>query len=190
MSTATPTPSAARRNGQRNFFRRLVPWLGALVLIGLIAAGLWPKPVLVETTRVTTGPLRVTVNEEGKTRIKQRYVIAAPVTGYLRRVPWKAGTEVVANETLLAVIEPLPPALLDARARTLAEAKRDVAVASVARAKDAQKFAASELKRIEKLSRDKVASPQELESVQSRGCTFALIAAFSAGRPKASQPIG
>ncbi len=159
---------AARRNGQRNFFRRLLPWLGALGLIGLIVAGMWPKPLLVETTRVLTGPLRVTVNEEGKTRIKQRYIATAPVAGYLRRIPWKAGAEVIANETLLAVIDPLPPALLDARARTLAEARRDVAGAGLARAKEAHKFAASELKRIELLSKDKVVSPQELEAVQSR----------------------
>ena len=51
----------------------------ALALAGLIVAGLWPKPPIVETTRVATGPLRVTVNEEGKTRIKQRYLVAAPV---------------------------------------------------------------------------------------------------------------
>lgn len=168
MSTpAAPTP-AARRNGQRHFFRRLVPWFGALALLGLLVAGLWPKPVIVETTRVVTGPLRVTVNEEGKTRIKQRYLVAAPVAGYLRRIPWKAGAGVVANETLLAVIEPLPPALLDVRARTLAEARRDVAGASVAKAKEAHRFAASELKRVERLGKDQVISPQELESVQSR----------------------
>ncbi|NDB74341.1 MAG: RND transporter, partial [Verrucomicrobia bacterium] len=95
VSANPPVATAARRNGQRNFFRRLVPWLGALALIGLIVAGMWPKPVIVETTRVTTGPLRVTVNEEGKTRIKQRYIAAAPVAGYLRRIAWKAGAEMV-----------------------------------------------------------------------------------------------
>lgn len=163
-----PASAPARRNGQRNFFRRLVPWLGTLTLVGLIVAGLWPKPVLVETTRVRTGPLRVTINEEGKTRIKQRYLVAAPVAGYLRRMPWKAGAEVVANETLLAVIEPLPPALLDVRTRTLAGARRDVAAAGLARAQEAHRFAASELKRIAQLSKDKVVSAQELESVQSR----------------------
>ena len=170
MSSPAPQPAATavRRNGQRNFFRRLVPWLGALVLIGLLVAGLWPKPVVVETTRVLTGPLRVSVNEEGKTRIKQRYVAAAPVAGYLRRIPWKAGAEVVAGETLLAVIDPLPPALLDARSRTLAEAKREVAVASVAKAREAHRFAATDLKRVEQLSKDKVISPQELEAVQAR----------------------
>ena len=145
-----------------------MPWVGVLALIAAIVAGLWPKPPIVESTRVTTGPLRVTVNEEGKTRIKQRYVVAAPVAGYLRRVPWKAGAEVTANETQIAVIEPLPPALLDVRARTLAEARRDVAAASVSKSRDAQKFAASELKRIEQLGKDRVVSPQEWEGFQAR----------------------
>ncbi len=138
------------------------------MLIGLLVAGLWPKPLKVETTRVTTGPLRVTINDEGKTRIKQRYLVTAPVTGYLRRLPWKAGAEVAGIETVVAVIEPLPPALLDARTRTLAEARREVAVAQLARASEAHKFAASELRRFEKLQADKVVSPQEFDSVQSR----------------------
>lgn len=165
---SAPSPALRRNGGAGRFFRRLVPWLGALTLLALIVLGLWPKPVVVETARVTTGPLRVTVNEEGKTRIKQRYLVAAPVSGHLRRIAWKAGAEVTANETVIAVIEPLPPALLDARARTLAEARRDVALASVARAKDAQRFTASELKRIAQLGKDKVVSAQELETFQAR----------------------
>lgn len=174
MTTPATPPLPARRNGGAGrFLRRLVPWIGALALVGLIAVGLWPKPAVVETTRVTTGPLRVTINEEGKTRIRQRYLVAAPVAGHLRRVPWKAGAEVVANETVLAVIEPVPPALLDARARTLAEARRDVTVATVARAQEAHKFAAAELKRIEQLSRDKVVSALELEAVQARATAAA-----------------
>jgi len=168
MTTPVPQPAPRRNGGAGRFFRRLVPWLGALALIAAIVAGLWPKPPIVETTHVVTGPLRVTINEEGKTRIQQRYVVAAPVAGYLRRIPWKAGADAAANETVLAVIEPLPPALLDMRSRTLAEARRDVAVASLARAKEAHRFAASELKRIERLSKDQVVSPQELEAVQSR----------------------
>ncbi len=168
MTTPIPQPAPRRNGGAGRIFRRLVPWVGALAPAGLIVAGLWPKPPIVETARVTTGPLRVTVNEEGKTRIQQRYVVAAPVAGYLRRIPWKAGADAAANETVLAVIEPLPPALLDVRSRTLAEARRDVAVASLARAKEAHRFAASELKRIERLSQAQVVSPQELETVQSR----------------------
>ena len=111
--------------------RRWLPYAGAVVLIALITAGLWPRPIPVETARAAVGPLRATVNEEGKTRIKQRYVVSAPVAGQLRRIPFKAGAEVQAGETVLAVIDPLSSTLLDARTRLAAEAKRDTAVANV-----------------------------------------------------------
>ena len=89
--------------------RRWLPYAGAVVLVALIIAGLWPQPVPVETARVNRGTLRATVNEEGKTRIKQRYVVSAPVTGQLRRIPFKAGAEVEAGQTVVAIIDPLSP---------------------------------------------------------------------------------
>lgn len=134
----------------------------------LILIGFMPRPTPVEITRVTQGKLRATVNEEGKTRIKQRYVISAPVTGHLRRIPFKAGAEVVAGKTVLAVIDPVAPAMLDARNRALAEARRDTAAANLDKAREQQKFAASELKRVEKLFDDKSVSQQELENAQWR----------------------
>ena len=73
------------------------------------------------------GPLRATVNEEGKTRLKQRFVVSAPVSGQLRRIPFKAGAQVEAGQTVLAVLDPLAPVPLDARARALAEARKDAA---------------------------------------------------------------
>lgn len=157
-----------RRNGRRGPLQRVVPWAGAVLLLALIAAGLWPKPLSIETTRVVTGPLRATVNEEGRTRIRQRYVVAAPVAGQLRRIELKAGAEVTARDTVLATVDPLAPALLDPKARALAEARRDVAAASLARATEAHRFAASELKRFEQLIQSKVVSPQEFEGVQWR----------------------
>jgi HlyD family secretion protein len=160
-------PTAPRRNDtRRRKPRRWLPWFGALILIALIVAGLWPKPAPVETVKVTTGSLRATVNEEGKTRIKHRFVVSAPVTGQLRRIPFKAGAEVKAGETIVAVIDPLTPTMLDARSRALAEARRDTAAANVDRARAAHKFAASDLKRFESLFADKTISPQELERVQ------------------------
>src|SRR5262249_31185932 len=110
----------ARRNPSGTKRRRWVAPLGGVVLLGLVVAGLWPKPVPVETALATRGPLRVTVDEEGKTRIKQRYTIAAPVTGQLRRIAFKAGAEVIDGETVLAIIDPLAPTLLDARSRSTA----------------------------------------------------------------------
>ena len=148
--------------------RRWLPYAGAVVLVALITAGLWPRPIPVETARATIGTLRATVNEQGKTRIKQRYVVSAPVTGQLQRIPFKAGAEVHAGQTVVAVIEPVSPTLLDARTRVATEAKRDTALANLEKARAGQRFAASDLRRFEKLHAEKMVSVQELETVQLR----------------------
>ena len=148
--------------------RRWLPYAGAVVLVALITAGLWPRPIPVETARATIGTLRATVNEQGKTRIKQRYVVSAPVTGQLQRIPFKAGAEVRAGQTVVAVIEPVSPTLLDARTRVATEAKRDTALANLEKARAGQRFAASDLRRFEKLHAEKMVSVQELETVQLR----------------------
>jgi HlyD family secretion protein len=167
-STDKPTETGTKRGASRHHARRWIPYAGALVLVGLIIAGLWPQPVPVETAQATVGTLRTTVNEEGKTRIKQRFLVSTPVTGQLRRIPFKAGAEVTAGQTVLAVIEPLAPTPLDARARTLAEARRDSALANLEKARAAGSFAASELRRFEKLFAEKTVSTQELEAIQLR----------------------
>ncbi|MEI6785255.1 MAG: efflux RND transporter periplasmic adaptor subunit [Verrucomicrobiota bacterium] len=148
--------------------RRWIPYTGAAVLVALITVGLWPRPLPVETAHAVVGPLRATVNEEGKTRIKQRYLVTAPVAGQLRRIPFKAGAEVRAGETVLAVIDPLSPTLLDARTRTTAEARRDTALANLEKVRAGQHFAANELRRFEKLYAEKTVSVQELEIAQLR----------------------
>ncbi len=153
--------------------RHWLPYAGAVVLAALITAGLWPRPVPVETARVAVGTLRATVNEEGKTRIKQRYVVSAPVAGQLRRIPFKEGAQVRADETVVAVIEPVSPTLLDARTRTAAEAKRDTAAANVEKARAGQHYAASELRRLEKLHAEKMISAQDLEGGQLREASAA-----------------
>ena len=168
MSAVENLNPAPKPNNTTRHTRRWLPYAGGVVLVALIVAGLWPRPTPVETAPVTVGVLRATVNEEGKTRIRQRFVVSAPVAGQLRRVPFKAGAEVRAGLTLVAVIDPLPPTLLDARTRSLAEARRDVAAANLKKAQAAHAFAASELKRIEKLHAEKTATIQELETAQWR----------------------
>ena len=162
------TTKPRQREPRRATRRRWLPYAGALILLTLIGGGLWPKPLPVETVRAVTGGLRATVNEEGKTRIKQRFLVSAPVAGQLRRIPFKAGAEIIAGETVVAVIDPLSPVLLDARTRALAEARRDTAAANTERARAALKFAASELKRFESLFSEKTVALQELEQVQWR----------------------
>lgn len=128
---ATPAPESAsttapweskRAPSGKHLIRRSLPWLGGLFLVALILWGLWPKPVVVETGKAGRGALTVRVSEEGKTRVRNRYVVAAPVAGKMRRVPFKPGDEVKAGETLLTAIEPAATPLLDPRARAQAEA--------------------------------------------------------------------
>jgi len=134
--------------------KRVVYIALGLGLVGLILFGLRPQPVPVDLGAVTVGPMRVTVDEEGKTRIKERYVVVAPLSGQMRRVELKPGDPVVAGQTLLTVIEPTDPALLDARA--VASAKARVNSARAAKEQSAQlydkskvglEFAQTELKR-------------------------------------------
>jgi HlyD family secretion protein len=153
--------------------RRWLPYAGGVALVVLITAGLWPQPVPVETAQAVLGALRVTVNEEGKTRIRQRYVVSAPVSGQLRRIPFKAGAEVQAGQTVLAVIDPVSPTPLDVRARSLAEAARDSATANLEKARAAYAFAASELGRFEKLYAQQTISIQEFEGAKLREASAA-----------------
>jgi len=162
------TATLNKNSNQKRHARRWVPYLGAVLLVGLIVAGLWPRPIPVETARVKVGSLRASVNEEGKTRIRHRYLVSAPVGGQLRRIPFKAGAEVKAGETVLAVIDPLSPTLLDVRARSLAEARRDSAVASLEKAKAACAFAQNELQRFQRLFAEQTVSAQELETMKLR----------------------
>ncbi len=163
MSTST-APKIANRNDKRGR-RRWLPYVGGLLLLALIVAGMWPKPALVETARVSVGKLRTSVNEEGKTRIRQRYVVSAPVNGQLRRIPFKAGADIT-TQAVVAIIDPINPALLDVRTRALAAARRDSAAAQLERAKAQHKFASSELRRNEALHKEGTISTQQLEQSQ------------------------
>ena len=169
-SARKPAPAAPRQ--QRHRKRWWLPWLGALVVIGLIVTGLWPRPLPVEIAVVSAGALQATVNEEGKTRIKNRYIVSAPVSGQLRRIPLKAGAEIKAG-AVIAVIDPPAPSILDARSRAATEARRDAASANLERARAQHVFALNELRRSEKLAADKTVSDQELDTARLRETTAA-----------------
>ena len=146
---------------------RWLPYAGGAALLALLGFGLRPQPAPAETARAVYGPLRATVSEEGKTRIHQRYVVSSPVTGQLRRVPFKPGAELAAND-IVAAIEPMAATPLDPRSRRLAEARRDAAVATLEKTKAAHDLARSELGRIEKMFADRTVSPQDLDNIRLR----------------------
>lgn len=164
----SPATASASNVPKKRSARPWISWVVIAAFVALLAAGLWPRPTQVEITTVTSGPLRITVNEEGKTRIKQRYVISAPVGGHLRRITLKAGDALEGSNTLVAIIDPLSPALLDARSRSLYEARRDSAIATLERARAQHLFATNELRRLDKLFREKTLSTQDLEAAQWR----------------------
>jgi HlyD family secretion protein len=117
----------------RKWLRRAGPMLVGALVLAAIVYGFLPRPVEADLAEVTRGPMRVTVDEEGKTRIRERYVVSAPLTGTLHRVRLKPGHKVARGETV-AVIEPTDPKLLDARERAEAAARVGIAEAALKQA--------------------------------------------------------
>ena len=121
--------------------KRWLYWsLGALLIIAVLAYVLMPRPVLVETATAARSAMQVTIEEEGITRVKHRYVVSAPVAGYLHRITKDVGEPVAMGEQL-AVLEPLPSVVLDPRRR--AEAEAHVAAARSALLSTEQQVAAA-----------------------------------------------
>ncbi len=159
-------------------------------MIGLVSWGLVPKPVIIETGEAVRGPLTVRVSEEGKTRVRNRYVVAAPVAGKMRRVTLKPGDEVKAGETVVTTIVPALSPLIDPRARTQAEAavamreaSRKQAEESLVAAKAASRLAAAELDRVLSVTRsgsvsqsqrDRVEMEASMKSAEVRAAEFSL----------------
>lgn len=118
--------------------------LGLAVVAGLVYAFM-SAPVDVEVGSVSRGPLVVTVNEDGKTRIRERYIVSAPLAGRLERIELRPGDRIEAGKTLLSAIEPTAPDLLDERALAEAEARVGGAQAALGRAGVAVQTAVAEL---------------------------------------------
>jgi HlyD family secretion protein len=145
---------------------RTTLYIGAAVVVAaLLAYAFVPPPAEVDVARVIRGKLEVTVSEDGKTRIKERYVVAAPLSGELLRIDLHPGDAVRAGETVVAVIEPSDPSLLDARTQAEAEARVSAAEArlqhsqvQLERAEATYEFARSEHARTEKLLPSKAVS--------------------------------
>lgn len=132
--------------------------LGGVLLVCavLIAVALRPAPITVETAQVQQGPLRVTIDEEGETRVHDRFVIAAPVNGRLARIELRDGDPVEVNQ-ILATIAPLP---LSAR-------EREEQLAHVAAAEARQRAAEEQVRHVqaefEQARRDRVRAEELLK---------------------------
>ncbi len=191
-------------------------WINRIVLIvvlgGIVAAlvwSMWPQPVPVEVVTVGRGPLQVSVVEDGRAVVEDRYLVTAPLAGTVGRSELRAGDPVAAG-AVVARIAPLPAPLLDARTRTeltgrvdVARAQRRQAEAAVERARLAADFATRERARLDALvaartvpgieldraalsaevaARD-LASAQFAAAVASHALTTAQAMAARAGKP-------
>lgn len=166
---------------------RLLAGLGLVLL--LLALALWPETQPVDLAAVSRGPLRVTVDEEGETRVRDRFVVTAPVAGRVQRIELEPGDPVRARDTVLATFLPADPVPLDARSRAEAQAAVAAAASSEERARAERDRAAaalalarSELARARALAAERVVAPQALESreAEARLAEEGLKAAISA----------
>jgi HlyD family secretion protein len=132
----------------------------AVVVVGVIAFLLWPAAVEVDLALAVNGPMRVTVDGEGRTRVRDLYTVFAPLAGQIQRVEKNVGDLVVAGKTVLMTLRPGEPAFLDARtsaqatAQTkAAEAAKALAAAELERARAEMEFAKIDRDRTDVLAR-------------------------------------
>ena len=116
-------------SGLKKWIRRALIALAVLAVVGVIVVAWIPNPVEVEVAAVQRGPLVVTVNEDGRTRVKDRYLVSSPIAGSLARLELEAGDSIEEGKVLARLV-PLPPPLLDSRTRAEAKARVDAAAAS------------------------------------------------------------
>jgi HlyD family secretion protein len=144
-----------------------------VVLIGAFALALRPSPLAVDTGAVTRGPLRVTLDEEGETRVRERFVVSAPAAGRVLRIEMDPGEPVRAGITVLATLRPTAPDLLDLRSRANLEARVRSAESALGRARADRerlraelKFAEADFARTGTLGREGIVSKESVEVAQ------------------------
>lgn len=144
----------------------------AIIVAGLLVWGFWPQPLTVETVMVKRAPLTVSIEEEGRTRVIDRFVISAPVDGVASRVRMDVGDTIERGQVLLT-IAPLESRVLDPRSRAEAEARVAAAKAALESARQQVKstkatseFYNSELIRLRPLAEKALISKGALDKAE------------------------
>jgi HlyD family secretion protein len=146
--------------------------LAVAVIAGLLTVALWPRALPVDVAAISRGPLVVTTDEEGRTRVRDRFVLAAPVEGRVLRIDLDAGDPVKRGQTVARVR--VEPSLLDTRARAEAQASVDIATATLGRLRAEEGRARAvlvqaqrELRRTRELVAEQLSTLQELEAKEA-----------------------
>lgn len=142
-----------------------------IIVILVMVWGFLPSPIPVNIKQVQEAPLKVTIEEEGITRVTDRYTISAPVTGYVLRIQHEIGDSVETGQELFR-IQPLPD-LISARQREVSEAQLQAAKARLNQAKEnlnlaeeEKRIADIELQRIQRLFESGIGSEQGLDQAK------------------------
>lgn len=152
---------------------RTVFWIATgAALAALLVFAFLPQPVPVDIAQTTRGAMRVTVRDEGRTRVRDEYVVSAPVAGQLLRVDYKPGAGVNAGETVARIL-PGEPAFLDSRALAeaqarvrSAEAAVNAARAELERSEEQLAFSRTEAERITSLRARELVSGEAYDRAQ------------------------
>jgi HlyD family secretion protein len=155
------------------WIKRAIALVLLVAIAGVFTWLLWPRPQLADVAAAVTGHMELTVDEEGVNRIRDVYVVSAPVSGKVERSLRKVGDHVSAGNSKLASIRPADPTMIDERTRLeltaaveAAKADEDSASAAVLQAERELKFAEGELVRAKYLAGRKVQSLVALERRQ------------------------
>ena len=172
--------------------RRSLYALVAGVVLLLVAYGFWPRALEVEAGTVARGPLALTVREEGRTRVVERYAVAAPVDGQLARILLEPGDAVQEGQPL-ATIAAIASGLLDPARRAAAEAEwqaarqeREAASAALDAAEAERERSAAELARNRELARRGLVAAQALDGFEAAASAAAAQAASANARLRAA----
>lgn len=149
--------------------------LSAVALVAVIlAVALWPRAMEIDVARVERGPMQVTIDEEGETRVRERFVVSAPVMGRVERIELEPGDSVVRGKTVVARLTPAAAPLIDPRTQAELGASVEAARAAVGQAQAARGRAQAELaraqsslRRLETLTKAGAISNDELEAAQT-----------------------
>lgn len=142
-----------------------------VIILFVIIWGFLPSPIPVSVQQAREAPLEVTIEEEGITRVTDRYIISAPVTGYLLRIQNEVGDSIGVGQELFQ-IQPVPD-LISARQREVAVAQLEAAKTRLQQAKEnlnlaqeEKRLADIELQRIQNLFDEGIGSEQVLDNIR------------------------
>jgi HlyD family secretion protein len=142
--------STRKRNSPLHRLLRLMKWLIPLgIIAALVALAMKPKPLEVDVGEVTEGAMQLTIDDDGETRVRDRYRIAAPLSGKLLRIDLDPG-DTLQKGDVLATVVPAAPSLIDPRARAQAEAAVNAAEAGITSAETQVEAREDEFYQLEK----------------------------------------